>query len=339
MTFLGDVWDIAKIPIGIVAPPVGAAILADDVLNDGGVQDEVFNGGEGNVSGPETSGAGWGPGAEGYLGYGTPDFDWGGHPDAAGNTFQRGLHGESTFRDQSAWAAGQMANPTNASQAWENQELSDNESWTRGFDQAGALQLSREAAMGEAPSQAAWQMQQGLDQSLAAQQAQMGSARGNAGLALAGGNAAANSASLMNQTYGQSAALRAGEMAQARGLYGGLSGQVRDQDLQRLGQGSQMSQFNAGNTTNYQLGMGNVSNAYGQTGLGYYKGAMDPLNNQYDGKIRQADIGANTRDRAHDRVAGMTTAEHGRSQEEENQKYRTGGQLIDTGGKAITAGA
>jgi hypothetical protein len=113
-------------------------------------------------------------------------------------------------------------------------------------------------------------MQRGLDQGLASQQAQMGGARGAAGLALAGGNAMANSANMQNQAFTNAGQLRAGEMAQARDAYGDLATAVRAGDLSRLNTGNTMSSNNAGQRTNFNLGVGNVGAAYGNTGLGYY---------------------------------------------------------------------
>lgn len=197
------------------------------------------------------------------------DTYFGGYQEGANDWSKIGLQGMADSGAIGGWATGQ-AQGYRGAMASENQQLSDQEAYSRGYHQNGALQLASEAAMGQAPSEAAYQMQYGLDQGLAAQQAQMGSARGNAGIALASGNAAANSANMMNQTYMQAGQLRAAEMAQARGLYGGLSGQQREQDQSRLQQGSQMSQFNAGLNDQYSLGMGNLANQASQNQLGWY---------------------------------------------------------------------
>ncbi len=178
-------------------------------------------------------------------------------------------------------------------QAYENQDLSDRESASRYGDQSGALQLQREAAMGMAPSAAAYQMQRGLDQSLGAQQAQMGSARGNAGIAMASGNAAANSANLMNQTYNQAGQLRAAEMASGRQGYGDLASQQRGQDLNRLGMGNDMANRNADRNDNYALGAGGLANQFGTQGLGWYGAAGNAAANGANNELGWAQLGYN----------------------------------------------
>ncbi len=205
------------------------------------------------------------------------------------------------------WALGQAKDERGA-QAWENQELSDREAMARGWDQQGALDLSREAAMGQAPSEAAFMMQQGLDQGMAGQTSLAGSARGAAGIAMAQGNAAANVANMQGQAFTEAGRLRAQEMAQARGLYGGLAGQMREQDLQRLGMGNQMSQYNASLNDQYRLGMMGSAAQYGQVGQGWYNGGMAPYNtvaglqSQYEankqGAVLQQDEMAAAQDQA-----------------------------------------
>jgi hypothetical protein len=116
----------------------------------------------------------------------------------------------------------------------------------------------RGAAEGTAPSVAAIQQQQGLDRALANQAAVTGSARGGAGIALAGANAGGNVANIQQNAIAQAGILRAQEMAQAREAYGQMGSGIRGQDIQ-----------NARNDIDYRLGAANVGNAYGQTGLGY----------------------------------------------------------------------
>ena len=83
--------------------------------------------------------------------------------------------------------------------------------------QSRDLGLMRSAAQGEAPSVAEQQLKQGAEQSIKAQQAAAASARGGAGArAAANRQAAFQGAETMTQTNQQAAALRAGEMAQAR---------------------------------------------------------------------------------------------------------------------------
>lgn len=82
----------------------------------------------------------------------------------------------------------------------------------------GVLDQLQAAAAGQMPSQAELQMQQGIQQSTSAQQALANSARGGPGAWAAAQRASMNNAAQMQQTgIGQAAALRAQEMATARG--------------------------------------------------------------------------------------------------------------------------
>ncbi len=221
----------------------------------------------------------------------------------------------------------------------ENQQLSNNESATRGGDEAGALQLQREAAMGYAPSQAAYQMQDGLNQSLAAQQAMQGSARGNAGIAMASANAASNGAALQNQTYNQAAALRAQEMATARGMYGGLAGDVRTRDQSRLGMATDVDKFNATDATNNRLGAGDLGAKYGNLGLGYYNGAVgaNDAQNRINLGNRSLDVGNANTDADREQQRKIFNA--GQNTELTRSIVSGAGTLLGTAMNAYTGGA
>jgi hypothetical protein len=169
----------------------------------------------------------------------------------------------------SSWASQQARK--NMPQAFENQQLSDNEATSRGYHQEGALNLALQGALGQQPSEAAYQLQSGLDKSLAQQQAMAGSARGQGALANAWGGMGANQAALQNQAFTEAGRLRAQEIAGYSNLYGNLAGQQRQQDQSRLNMGNEMSQFNAANNTSRQLGFLNASNAHRASGVGYYQ--------------------------------------------------------------------
>ncbi len=187
---------------------------------------------------------------------------WGGDPNLAAIN-----SGHNTaLGDQNAMMAGRGFDTM---MGGEDPRLSGAYDANRAGDQANAMGLMRGAAEGTAPSFAQQQMRQGLDASMASQQAIAGGARGEGAMALAGGNMAFNTAALQNQGAMNSSMLRAQEMAQARGAYGDMTNQVASQDLQRLGQ-----------SNNYRLGVGNAGAAYGQVGLGYAKNAQDPYNAQ-----------------------------------------------------------
>lgn len=257
--------------------------------------------------------------------YQAAPVNWGGEG-GADAWAQGGLIGSRNASQQGNYAFGQMQG-NRGPQAWENADLANREAQTRGGDQAGALQLSREAAMGMAPSEAAYQMQQGLDRGIATQQAQMGSARGAAGVAMAGANAANNTANLQNQTFMQAGQLRAQEMAQARGAYNDMSNQVRGQDQNRLGQGNQMSQFNAGANDQYKLGMGGLANQFGNQAQGWYNGAQNPYNQQGSIDNQGRAVAADSYNNAQSVNAG-TAQQRADARQSRNDRYMS---LLSTG--------
>lgn len=193
---------------------------------------------------------------------------WGDDPNAAQDYYNIGAKGIGASNADAAWASQQARNTGPG--AWENQQLSDNEATSRGYHQGGALNLALQGALGNQPSEAAYQLQGGLDKAIAGQQAMAGGARGAGGIANASANAGANAAALQNQAFTEAGRLRAQEIAGYTGMYGGLAGQQREQDLGRLNMGNQMSQFNAQNTTQRQLGFMNAANQGRQTGQGWY---------------------------------------------------------------------
>lgn len=238
---------------------------------------------------------------------GAPDFPGYGGGYGADQLAQFGINGMTNAGGGASWAQAQ-AQARRGPQAYESQGLSNLEYQSRMGDQAGALQLAREAAMGRAPSAAAYQMQAGLDQSLANQQAMVGGARGGAGLALASANQGANAANLQSQAFNSASQLRANEMAQGRAQYGQLSGQMREQDQNRLNMGNQMAQFNAGLNDQYRLGMANQANARDQNALGWYQASQHPYDAQQQGDIARAQIGSDNYNQAQSLQAGINTA-------------------------------
>jgi len=265
------------------------------------------------------------------------DIYWGGREGAAGRIAGQGFSGMGGSLSNADWA-NQQAQRDRGAMATENPELSQRETDARYGDQAGALQLSREAAMGQSPSEAALLMQQGLNQASANQASMAGSARGSAALATAQGNAAGATAGLQNQAYLQGGALRAQEMANARGQYGQLSSQVRDQDLQRLGQGNQMSQFNAGLNDQYRLGMGQLGNQYGQQGLGWYQAAQNPYNQQAQMDLTREGMAADSYNQANMVNAGVSQANADQSANMRDRWTEMGLNLFNTGSQAAANG-
>ncbi len=115
-----------------------------------------------------------------------------------------------------------------------------NQSRGLGMDSRGsqtdALGMMRSAALGNAPSVAQLQQQQGIQSALGSQMALAAGARGASGLAQAGYNAAGNTASLQRQGVADNSMLRASEMANARGAYGQMASGIRSGDMQQRGQ-------------------------------------------------------------------------------------------------------
>lgn len=97
--------------------------------------------------------------------------------------------------------------------------------------QLEALDLNRTAALGLAPSAAQILMQQGIDQAVGSAYGLAASTQGrNPGEALRQGVTSA--ADLTGKAAAQSAALRATEMAEARGMFGTLASQIAAGDIQ-----------------------------------------------------------------------------------------------------------
>jgi hypothetical protein len=206
------------------------------------------------------------PGAETYFG-GSPQF--------AGDYFNRGLQLQNAMGAQAGGFNNLAASGPNY--AYENRGLAQNDADIAGGDQAGSIQLDREAAMGLAPSAAAYDMQRGLNQAVASQRGQVASARGNAGVALAQGNVGGNIAALQQQAFLNAQQMRAQEMAQARGQYGQDVYNARAQNQNRLNMGNQMSQYNSTLGSNYALGMGGLANQALGMSSGQYVNSLQPI--------------------------------------------------------------
>ncbi len=314
MSFLGGAGNWIKGAAGYVAAPyTGGASLA--LTGDAAV--DAANG-----SAPAPSSSITGPVGEAFndnlnLGknradpglYQYQDPIWGDNPNAANDFTNFGKsvadqgHGISDRASGYATGANNAMNagynnPNEAFQGKENYGQVANEYASRGI-QGNALGLAQSAAQGDQPSAAQYMMNSGLNTAMANQQAIAGGARGAGGLALAGGNMAANQANLQSQAFNQGGQLRAQEMAQARDAYGNLAGQQRSQDQARLGQGNQMSQFNAGqrqtagmadkvNDINYRQAMGNISIGQGNVANGAVNAQSTALNtamHPYDVKM------------------------------------------------------
>jgi hypothetical protein len=168
-------------------------------------------------------------------------------------------------------------------------------------EQLNALNLSRDAAMGLAPSEAAYQTKIGMNDIAAARSSQMGGARGLSAL----GGAQTMGSAAAGQSAGnlamQGGLARSKEIADAVGMYGTQAGTVRDQDLSRLGLSNQNSMFNAKLNDDWKMGnanllaqQGNLGNAQSGVDLGWmgeqYRGQDKQF--QYDQEMAAKEAGA-----------------------------------------------
>lgn len=109
--------------------------------------------------------------------------------------------------------------------------------------ESNALGLQQAAAMGQMPSVAAIQQQQGLNQAMGMNSSMAASARGGGNSqALAARSALAGNADMQQQAVNSAAALRAQEMADARGAYMGGAMGMGNQDIGRAQYGSTLAQ-------------------------------------------------------------------------------------------------
>ena len=173
------------------------------------------------------------------------------------------------------------------SRASEDKGLAGSEAASRYGDQNSAIGLAGTMARGSRPSAAAYQLQSGLNQGMAQQQSAAAGARGSAALATAGQRAADVSAGLQQNAYTQGRILKANEMSAGRSLYGNLTTQQANQDMERIGQGNAMNQFNAKQADAYQSGMagldvgfGQLNNAQNQTNQGAEQNGMHAMDQQ-----------------------------------------------------------
>lgn len=212
--------------------------------------------------------------------------------------------------------------------------------------QGHALDTLQQAAMGNGPSAAQAQLQQGTEQAMNANMAMAASTRGGAGLANAQKNALTQNGLQGQQAANQSAQLRAQEMQAAQAQYAQQSTQAQNnlasqaQGYNALGmQGANALQGNAQAQAQLQAGQ----NALGaQTGLGYQQlgfnvqnanmqAAMNNQNNAYqlnESNVKNASSG----------IGGIIGAVGGAmmlSDERSKTNIKDGGHGIDTALQAM----
>ncbi len=237
---------------------------------------------------------------------------------AGGSGLQDEAYGRQSANDPTQGAmgaAGTYANgqaATGHAGALQSQQMANNQASGANGNQAGAIELARRQAMGQAPGAGVQQLQQGLNQASAQQSSMAAGARGSAGLATAQANAAANRSNLQQNAFGNAGMMRAQDMETGRGMYASLTGQQRQQAGMALGQGNDFNAANAQADDTYRLGMGNAAAGFGAIGnaanasdlnniqnglnIGY---VQDDANQDHQGWIasnRKQIVAANTED-------------------------------------------
>ena len=157
-------------------------------------------------------------------------------------------------------------------QAVENAALSNREAAARG-EQGKMLDLSMKAAMGQAPSEAAYNQKLAMNKIGSGLAGMQGQARGLSALTSAQGVGGAQAGELAGEEAFKSGMGRSKEIGNAIGMYGSQAGQVRGQDLTRLGMSNQNNLFNTGLNNEWKVGNANLAAAQG--GLGVSQDQMD----------------------------------------------------------------
>jgi hypothetical protein len=215
-----------------------------------------------------------GPSGTTFINPGAADFGGRG-----GVEYYKGqaLEGERSNDGAQAANSAAMANSLgnmrqDRGQLKENHSLSTREAALR-QQQMGSLDLNRQAALGNAPSEAAFQTRIGMNDLGGQQAGAMGSARGLAGLGAAqsmGGAAAGSSASNLAMAGGLA---RSKEIGDAMGMYGSQAGDMAQQDLGRLATSNKLANTSADQNDSWKLGNAELAAQQGQ--LGVNQGAND----------------------------------------------------------------
>ncbi len=220
--------------------------------------------------------------------------------------------------------------------AMENGRLTGREAQSRG-QQQDALNMSMQAAMGGAPSQIQGQTTQAMNGLMGSRASAMGGARGLSALngAGLGGSAMGNQAGGLAAQGGFG---RSQEIGTAMGQYGELSGAARGQDLSRLGQNSQMSNFNADLNDKWKLGQGQnavnaakVGNSFDLTDQARYGASMQPAEMQFgaDQESQGWEAGAET-----DKSALASAKDAAKRKSDHDLYMGIGGSVVTAAGTA-----
>ena len=211
------------------------------------------------------------------------------------------MHGASQAYDAATGLAGEVQ--TREPQAQENAYDAGNVAGGANGNQAGAIELARRQAMGQAPGQGIRSLQMGLNQASGQQAAMAAGARGSASLATAGANRMANTSNLQQNAFAGAGMMRSQDMAAGRGLYNTFAGQDRDHAGQVQDAANSIGLANAGMNDSHSLAMGNaatgfggVANAYNGEVFNQTTNAMEPMNAQDDAnQAYQEQLGNNNK--------------------------------------------
>lgn len=226
---------------------------------------------------------------------------------------QEGLNrvGDTLNNEQAATNASGQANAaaqgaqTRGPQAEQNSYDANNAAGGANGNQAGAIELARRQAMGQAPGAGIRSLQMGLNQASSQQSAMAAGARGSGSIATAGANAAANTSDLQQNAFAGAGMMRSQDMAAGRGLYNTLASQGRDQAGQLQDSANQMGLANQGMNDSHALAMGNAATGFGGIANGYNgeafnqtTNAMEPINAQDDANQANQEQHGNNRKQA-----------------------------------------
>lgn len=156
--------------------------------------------------------------------------------------------------------------------------------------QADALGMMQQAAMGNAPSQAAIMMSRGNDQAMANTMSLAAGARGAGAMAGAQQQAMGVNSNMATQNIGNMGALRAQEMANARGAYmGGATGiRGQDQSQAQYDSGLAMQQRQLG--AQQQMGYEGMGQGVAQAQLGASMGRSGAAQAAWDAQQQRNNV-------------------------------------------------
>lgn len=169
--------------------------------------------------------------------------------------------------------------------------------------QGQALDLQRDAAMGNAPSAAAYQTSMSMNDAMGGQAGAAGAARGLSALNGVQGAGASGMGMQASNIAMQGGMGRSQEMGQNIGMYGSSAGDMRAGDLGRVNQTNQNILAGQSNNDAWKIGnaglaakQGQLGNAMGQVDDSYYGASNEPAMRQlgYDQEMNALLSGASS---------------------------------------------